>query len=259
MPNYVNDVYAGDLVDGLVKGRNLKEGYQRGVGLWDRGIINLIQNDFHYQECLKWVAQRSIVAPANLINLFLLIKFYVPKIIEGPAAIIEFGSYRGGSAMFMALLVKCLSLPIKVYALDTFEGMPEASERHDFHKAGDFNDVQYDEVNAYKNSLGLGNLEFIKGLFQDTAADVLSRSPQVCLAHIDCDIYDSIVYAYEAVKPHMVQGGYYVFDDACQPTCLGATAAVEDILIRRDNLNCEQIFPHFVFRAGPIGFQSRPD
>ena len=249
MHNYVNDVLAGALADGLVNGRNLKEGYQRGVGLTDNGFVARLQNDPDYLECLKWVGRRTIVIPARLMNLFLLIKFFMPQIIPGAGAIIEFGSYRGGSAMFMALLVKRLNLPIKVYGLDTFEGMPETSAEHDLHKAGDFSDAFLDEVNAYKNSLYLDNLEFIKGLFQDTAGDVLQCSPRVCLAHIDCDTYDSVAYAYEAVKPRMTHGGYYVFDDATHPTCLGATAAVEDLLIRRDNLNCEQIYPHFVFRA----------
>jgi hypothetical protein len=47
----------------------------------------------------------------------------------------------------------------------------------------------------------------------------------------------------------MIPGGYLVFDDATVSSCLGATEAVEDLLIRRDGLNSEQIFPHFVFRA----------
>jgi hypothetical protein len=48
----------------------------------------------------------------------------------------------------------------------------------------------------------------------------------------------------------MVPGGYLVFDDATVSSCLGATEAVEQILIRRDGLSSEQIFPHFVFRSG---------
>jgi hypothetical protein len=47
----------------------------------------------------------------------------------------------------------------------------------------------------------------------------------------------------------MVEGGYFVFDDATVSSCIGATEVVEDLLIRRDGLNSEQIWPHFVFRA----------
>jgi hypothetical protein len=47
----------------------------------------------------------------------------------------------------------------------------------------------------------------------------------------------------------MANGGYVAFDDAHTSSCLGATEAVEDLVIRGDGLNCEQIWPHFVFRA----------
>ena len=40
-----------------------------------------------------------------------------------------------------------------------------------------------------------------------------------------------------------------VFDDATTPTCIGATEAVEDLVVRRDGLSSEQIYPHYVFRA----------
>jgi len=51
------------------------------------------------------------------------------------------------------------------------------------------------------------------------------------------------------VKPAMASGGYLVFDDATTSSCIGATEAVENLLIRRDALSSEQIYPHYVFRA----------
>jgi hypothetical protein len=46
----------------------------------------------------------------------------------------------------------------------------------------------------------------------------------------------------------MVDGGYVVFDDATVSSCIGATEAVEDLLIRDGSMNSEQIWPHYVFR-----------
>ena len=43
-----------------------------------------------------------------------------------------------------------------------------------------------------------------------------------------------------------------VFDDATAASCLGATEVVEELVIRRDGRHCEQIYPHFVFRAGYV-------
>jgi hypothetical protein len=54
----------------------------------------------------------------------------------------------------------------------------------------------------------------------------------------------------------MAPGGYVVFDDAHSSSCLGATEVVEDMVIRRDGLNCEQIWPHFVFRVWPTATSS---
>jgi len=58
------------------------------------------------------------------------------------------------------------------------------------------------------------------------------------------------------VQPCMAPGGYVVFDDAHTSGCLGATEAVEELVIRRDGLHCEQIWPHFVFRVWPATSQS---
>lgn len=48
---------------------------------------------------------------------------------------------------------------------------------------------------------------------------------------------------------YLAPGGYLVFDDATISSCLGATEVVENLAIRRDGLNSEQVFPHVVFRA----------
>ena len=104
-------------------------------------------------------------------------------------------------------------------------------------------------MQKYAGKLGLDNLHFIKGLFENTADAVLANAAPISLAHIDCDIFSAVKYSYECVKEKMVPGGYFVFDDATVSSCIGATEVVEDLLIRRDGLNSEQIYPHYVFRV----------
>ena len=77
---------------------------------------------------------------------------------------------------------------------------------------------------------------------------MLRQAGTIALAHIDCDIYESVSYAYETCKPHIVENGYIVFDDSTTSSCLGATEAVEKLVIARDGLLSEQIYPHHVFR-----------
>ena len=137
---------------------------------------------------------------------------------------------------------------MKVFALDTFEGMPETDKNVDAHNAGDFSDTDIVKLQARLDELKLDNIVLVKGIFENTNEDVMAQAGKISMAHIDCDIAQSIKYSYEGVKPFMVDGGYIIFDDATVSSCIGATEVVENFLIRRDQLNSEQIWPHFVFR-----------
>jgi predicted O-methyltransferase YrrM len=229
------------------KGRNVRDGYSRGVGLQFGTLGDSVRRDPLYAEALSLADGRTIVAEHNRMNLFLIVRAFLDRI---PGDVIEFGSYKGGNAIFLASVLKKLHPGRRVWSLDTFSGMPETDATVDAHRRGDFQDVDLDELRRFCARKGLDNLEFVRGLFQDTAEGVLARSGPIALAHIDCDIYSAVAYSYDVVKPHMMPGGYIAFDDACFSSCLGATEAVEEFLIRRDGLHAEQIYPHFVFRAG---------
>jgi hypothetical protein len=233
-------------IGGWREGRNIREGYQRSWGLRYDDLYARIDNDADFQEAYAPVAGRCIIEPSRVRNLFLLFKFFLPAI--GGGDIIEFGSYRGGGAIFMALLAQKFLPGATVYALDTYEGMPQTDKTLDAHKAGDFSDSVLSEIEAARDVLGLTNLVFVKGMFQDTAPALLPGK-RFALAHIDADIYSGVAYAYDVMRDYMVPMGYYVFDDATEASCIGATAAVETNVVHRDGLLSEQIYPHWVFRA----------
>jgi len=231
-------------------GRNISHGYARGWGLQFSDLREQVRQDPLYQEAMALANSRTIVAEDNRMNVFLIMKYFLSNIPFGH--IVEFGSYKGGQAIFMSHVAKRLLPGVKVYAFDTFKGMPATDRSIDAHKAGDFSDVDLDELRAFCREHELDNLELVQGLFEDTAPTLLPAVESVSLAHIDCDIKSACVFSYDAVKPYMVSGGYYVFDDATTSSCLGATEAVEEVLIQRDRLFSEQIFPHFVFRHNLI-------
>lgn len=235
------------LTQGIRGGRSVYEGYQRGWGLQFGGLREKVLRDPLYNEALRYAQGRTILAEDNRMNLFLILRFFLSRIPFGH--VIEFGSYLGGNAIFMAYVAGKLYPGIKVYALDSFEGMPAPDKSVDAHTEGDFANVDLEELRRFVKDSGITNLVLVKGLFQDTADGVLKEAEHVALAHIDCDIYPSVKYSYEAVKPYMVGGGYIVLDDAASPSCVGAMEVVESLIIRRDGLNSEQVFPNFVFRA----------
>ena len=229
------------------QGRNVYGGYQRGWGLQFDGVREKVLADPLYQEAFAVAEDRTIMSEENRMNIFLLLRFYLEKIPFGH--IVEYGAYRGGSAIFMAYVVKKLYPDMKVFALDTYEGMPATDKNVDAHNAGDFGDADLEKLQTRISELKLDNLFLVKGLFENTNEAVMAEAKNICLAHIDCDIGPAVKYSYEGVKPFMVDGGYLVFDDATVSSCIGATEVVEDLLIRRDKMNSEQIWPHFVFRT----------
>lgn len=242
----IADLPSVDVRNEICRGRNPYDGYQRGLGLVIPEVADKLKMDLDFQEALQLSGGRTIVSENNLVNIFMLIKLFVPRLPFG--TIVEFGSFRGGSAIFMAFLAQKFLPNARVLAFDTFSGMPITDKSVDFHNAGDFQGVDLLELRQYVEEIGLRNLHFVQGKFEDTASHALKELERVALCHIDCDIRSAIQSAYDTTQPYMVPGGYWVFDDPLQPTCLGATEAVEDLLIRRDALNAEQVWPHLVFR-----------
>jgi hypothetical protein len=253
MANYLPEFPALD--SGLRLGRSVKDGYTRGWGIQFGTLRDDVRADPLYQKASKLARGRSVVSEDNRINLYLICRFFLDRL--EPAHIVEFGAYKGGNALFMACVAAELHPSTRVYALDTYAGIPDADPSIDAHSAGDFGDVDLGDLRDYADKSEIGNVEFIQGRFEETAATLLSRIGKVSLAHIDSDTYASVAFAYDVVRPHMVDGGYLVFDDATVSSCLGATEAVETLLIKRDGLNSEQIWHHFVFRAFPTKDQTR--
>ncbi|MBI3901595.1 MAG: class I SAM-dependent methyltransferase [Nitrosomonadales bacterium] len=245
MQSYLPEMHG--ISQGNRKGRNVYEGYQRGWGIQFGGLKEKILGDPLYQEAFSVAKDRTIMSEENRMNIFLLMRFYLGRIPFGH--IVEYGTYRGGSAIFMAYIAQKLYPGMKVFALDSFAGMPQTDKSVDAHNAGDFSDADFSRLQERVAKLELDNLVLVKGFFEDTNDSVMAQAGKISLAHIDCDIQPAVKYSYEGVRPFMVDGGYFVFDDATVSSCIGATEVVEELLIRRDGLNSEQIWPHFVFRA----------
>lgn len=232
---------------GIRQGRNVYEGYQRGWGLQFGGLKEKILKDPLYKEAFAVARDRTIVSEENRMNIFLLMRFFLEKIPFGH--VVEYGAYRGGSAICMAYVAQKLYPGMKVFALDSFAGMPPTDKDVDAHNVGDFSNVDFNKLQDRVAELKLDNLVLVKGFIEDTNDRVMAQAGKISLAHIDCDIQPAVKYSYEGVRPFMVDGGYIVFDDATVSSCIGATEVVEDLLVRRDGMNSEQIWPHFVFRA----------
>jgi predicted O-methyltransferase YrrM len=234
------------VASGVRSARVPRDGYARGWGLQFGDLSAKIEGEALYKSALASMGIHSWIIPAKRMNLYLLMTRFLPKLKE--RHIVEFGAFKGGNALFMALVMREIDATAKVFALDTFTGMPEADKSIDAHNTGDFSDTSLANLQQRVAELGLTNLIPVKGLFQDTFP-TLAPDISFGLAHIDADIYSSVKYAQDAVWPRMTNGGYVVYHDAEVSSCIGATQAVEELIMER-RVHSEQIWPHFVFRVG---------
>jgi hypothetical protein len=240
LPALLSDQAPGAVRDG----RNVRAGYLRGMELEFGQIAQRCVEDPLYNAAIAASHDRSIVMQRKLMNIMLIMRY---SSFNPAGHIIEFGSYRGGSALYMAALARQLGLESKIFALDTFAGMPRTDDALDNHLPGDFNDSDFDGLVALRDRLGLDNLVPLRGLFGDTVKLIPPADRRFALVHADSDIYPSMRFSLDWVKPYMVQGGFIVCDDPLTSTCLGAMQAVEESLIRAGAL-AEQVYPHLVYR-----------
>jgi hypothetical protein len=76
---------------------------------------------------------------------------------------------------------------------------------------------------------GEHNVEFVRGLFEDT----LHVDKPVALAHLDCDWYESVKLCLERIEPMLQAGGVLVIDD--YDAWSGCRAAVDEYFLGRQD------------------------
>ncbi|MGO4551475.1 TylF/MycF/NovP-related O-methyltransferase [Lysobacter sp. 2RAF19] len=236
----------------LDRGRAIQLGHLRGWGLEYGPLAEEITAQKDFAEAFELARSRgSLLTLHKLMNLYMLIVFGLPELEDGD--IVEFGSYRGGSAIFMASLLRAHGVQARVFALDTYGGMPKTDAVRDLHHEGDFKDTSFDDFSAAIASAKLGDwLVPVKGVFDATFPAIAASGRRIAIAHVDCDIYEGVRYAVEASRPLMVRDGYFVFDDPLHGSCLGAMQAIEETLLHEDKLFAEQMYPHPVYRYPPL-------
>lgn len=232
--------------EGWQKGRCPIEGYQRAVALEHGDLSRSILAHPLFLEAMDAASGLSVMDGKRAVNLFLILALFLEKVPSQD--VVEFGCFRGGSLIFMGKVLERLYPDATVFGFDTFNGMPVTDQDIDFHREGDFSETSLADVQRSITAAGLNNVRLVAGCVEDTFPAGIPPNLRIGLAHIDLDIYPAIKHCQNSVWPLMASGGYLVYDDATTSTCLGATQAVEE-LVQERRLHCEQIFPHFVFRA----------
>ena len=125
---------------------------------------------------------------------------------------VECGTYKGGSA---AIIAPRLLEDRKLWLYDSFEGMPESSDK-DGTAARQFvgeGKACVEEVRQLVRRSGApeDRLVIRKGWFQETFSEPLPE--KVALLHCDADWYESVMLVLETFYPLVSDGGIIILDD----------------------------------------------
>jgi O-methyltransferase len=178
-----------------------------------------------FKRYYELAAPRTLVSSDRCYVLFSLAK----QALHIPGDFWECGVYKGGTAALLAELLETANSDKKLYLFDTFEGMPATDPRYDCHKQGDFCDTSLDSV---VKSIGpVDRCVFKKGFIPKTFSGLDDAT--ISFAHVDVDIYKSIIDSLDFIWPRLSNGGFIISDDYGFSSCPGARAAVDDFFRRK--------------------------
>jgi len=152
--------------------------------------------------------------------------------VEGD--VIECGTSRGGSAVIMARVLREAGSRKIVLACDSFAGFDrsELAAERDAGLTGVADDAFTSTSLRYleRKLAVLGLTDVVKpvaGYFQDTLPEIENR---FCLAFIDCDLRDSVVYCARQLWPRLTPGGQMLFDDYDADGWQGAARGIHEFI-----------------------------
>jgi O-methyltransferase len=146
--------------------------------------------------------------------------------LDTPA--IEIGSYRGGSARFIAEAFQAFGRTPRLYLCDTFAGPVEIDSRIDIgHRDAD----KYETVSAGATAeylSGYPALEVVEGDIVETSRHLPEES--YGLVHLDVNYYPSTVFCLRFFAPRLADDALMVIDDYGFVTCPGVKAAADEFV-----------------------------
>lgn len=180
------------------------------------------------EDAREFLQLLAIVRPFTLLSTERLFSLYThAKSLcrrDVPGNFVECGSYKGGAVALLASVVKRHSLrPRKVYAFDTFQGMPEPAEV-DRHNGTPANDTAFgagtlaapvqDYLAVVCEHLGVAAIvEPVPGLFAQTLAACKAGVGAIALLHADADWYASTMDIFSTLYDAVSPSGVVQIDD----------------------------------------------
>ncbi|MFS8907272.1 TylF/MycF/NovP-related O-methyltransferase [Synechococcus sp. OH2] len=172
---------------------------------------------------LEKVKAFTLLGFERLWNLYTLAKRVCQEDI--PGNFVECGVYKGGSSALLAWVIKNYSRrPRKVYAFDTFSGMPQPTEVDRDYRGVFANDTSYgagalgapisENLEVISKELGVWDLIVpVQGLFADTLPAYRDQVGEIAFLHADADWYQSTMDIFQNLYEQVNSQGFIQIDD----------------------------------------------
>ena len=150
-----------------------------------------------------------------------------------PGDVAECGVFQGASLAAMAAQLQALGSRKRLWAFDSFEGLPEAvpqdkasGQLHPKAARGTFSNTSLDVVRGKLAQIAYeGEVKIVVGWFERT----LAQAPgPFSLVFLDCDMYESYRTCLAHFWPRLSKGGVVVFDENQSVKFPGARLAVDE-------------------------------
>ncbi len=177
---------------------------------------------------LKEITNLSMSTPANHWAIIQSLKHIKKNDIKGD--IVECGVWRGGNLILFKKIIDALNLEKKIFAFDTFQGMPEPSKEDLDLKDIDAEKIYqnyknkdlkwcFSDIDEVKNNISKffkdynKSFNFIRGKVEDTLMQEDNLPQTISLLRLDTDFYESTKKELEILYPRLNKGGVLIIDD----------------------------------------------
>lgn len=194
-----------------------------------------------YQELLIKVRPFTLLSEMRLYALYTAAKQICLQ--DLPGNFVECGAYKGGASAMMAAVIKRYSQrPRKLFAFDTFSGMPEPTDcdrqvgnsaKDAGFGAGTLSAPIAENIDKIAEQLDVKDiLEVVPGLFKDTLPIYHAQIGEIALLHADGDWYESTLDIFNNLYDAVVTNGIIQIDDyGCWEGC---RLAIQDFVKERN-------------------------
>lgn len=158
------------------------------------------------------------------------------------SSVAEVGVYKGGTAK---IILETMEKSDSLFLFDTFEGIPNNSEHDNVHIQGDFFDSPYNDIVQYFSNFP--NVHIFKGIFPQETGEKI-EDQKFKFVHLDVDTYHSYLDALNFFYDKMIPGGYILFDDYNEPTCQGATVAVDSFFKDKEENILQNLESYYIIK-----------